>query len=151
VAQGLALALLMPQQQGALAVEPQQENRRCRHLGLEDQGRLLGELLRRRQKQAIEAHLQLFDGRSGEAVALHRIDQLGHQGLEAIAAALKEPEEELVAGDHRGPELALLWFVSTSLIGGPCSTQRSTALSVAIAESASAGSNRSTGGVSSSG
>ena len=47
----------MEQHQGAFAVTAQKELRLTGHLRLEDQGQLGGPLIRRRQKEPIQAHL----------------------------------------------------------------------------------------------
>ena len=104
VAHGLALAVLVPEQKAAFVVEPQEELWIGGHLGLHDQRGLGVELLGGRQEEAIESHFPLFDHRGCEGVALHLRQQGGHQGLEPLGAVLEEPEEELVAGDHRGLE-----------------------------------------------
>jgi hypothetical protein len=44
----------------------------------------------------------LFDRRGGECIAVHISHQALNQRSESIGADLKQPEEELVAGDHWG-------------------------------------------------
>jgi hypothetical protein len=100
-AQGLALAVLVPEQQAGFVIEAQEEIGCGGHLGFQDQRRPALELLGWRQKQPIEPHFALLDHRSRKGVALHLFQQLGHQGLEPITALLEQPEKEFVAGNHR--------------------------------------------------
>jgi hypothetical protein len=98
----LALAVLMPEEQAACIVKPQEELGIGGHLGLHDQCRPLVKLRRGWQEQTIEPHFPLLDHRRGKRVALHVGQNGGHQGEQALGALLEQPEEKFVAGDHRG-------------------------------------------------
>jgi hypothetical protein len=93
----------MPEQQTTFVIKTQEEFGIGGHLGLHDQRGLLLELFNRREEQAIRTHLSLFDHRRGEGITLHVWQQRSHQGLESLCAVLKQPEEELVTGDHWEP------------------------------------------------
>ena len=57
MAQGLVLTLLVAEEHSAFDEKTQKKVGLCRHLGFQDQGRLVVPFLGRRQEEAIQAYL----------------------------------------------------------------------------------------------